>query len=219
MNRSFLGWAATTLIASSALWTGCVADPPGDVANNNTDAGGPGSQGNACFPNGTCNEGLECVSQICVNLDGAVGDASGDGATNRDGSSADGGLFSLACGSASFNSNTAVISAPDISAYTPPAGFTIEAWVNPTAYPLSGNATIVSHEIPAATMRSWSLSLDNSGELNFSVSTDGTTLVTSVGSVVPKYVWSHVVGEFAGDGHKCRSRSEMHPTAASRSAE
>ncbi len=47
-------------------------------------SGSQGTEGQSCFPNGTCNAGLTCLSNLCVNAgadagnDAAVGDASSD---------------------------------------------------------------------------------------------------------------------------------------------
>jgi hypothetical protein len=49
----------------------CVADAP--VTNPKP---GPGTIGQPCFDNGTCNAGLTCVSNVCVDLDAGAGDAS-----------------------------------------------------------------------------------------------------------------------------------------------
>ncbi len=65
-----------------------------DRASNST--GGPGEEGGSCYPNNTCNAGLECLSSgICASVtsDGSLGESltfsdggsgSGDGATSVD---------------------------------------------------------------------------------------------------------------------------------------
>jgi hypothetical protein len=48
---------------------GCGADPPvpDDGANESP---APGEEAGACFPDGTCNEGLECEDGVCVRIAG-----------------------------------------------------------------------------------------------------------------------------------------------------
>jgi hypothetical protein len=173
-------------------------------------ASGPGSIGQACFPNGTCDEGLTCLSNVCVSLTGDGGSsdgASGDGATGGDGSIGnDSGPSALACGSAlltgSAGSSAGVISAPHIAAYNPSGAFTIEAWVYPTAYPSAGLATIAAHETPSNS--SWTLGMTHTGVLTFVFSKDGNSSTTAAftnGTTLPLNSWSHVVGEFDGVGN------------------
>jgi hypothetical protein len=45
----------------------------------------PGSAGQACFPNGTCDTGLVCLSQTCVSLNGADAGAGAAGAAGAGG--------------------------------------------------------------------------------------------------------------------------------------
>lgn len=82
MRRAWLGvFLATTFM--SATWMACVGDDP--TTPSASDAGGPGSLDNACFGNGTCNSGLSCVSNVCVDLDGALGnDSSADASKQTD---------------------------------------------------------------------------------------------------------------------------------------
>jgi hypothetical protein len=79
MRRSWLGLMIATILAS-VTWMACVGDEP-STAIGNDEAGGPGSLDNACFGNGTCNSGLSCVSDVCVDLDGAIG--GGDSSTTE----------------------------------------------------------------------------------------------------------------------------------------
>lgn len=49
------------------------------ACSSNSQGPGQGSEGGACFPNQTCNAGLTCLSNLCVNAGGDAGlDASGD---------------------------------------------------------------------------------------------------------------------------------------------
>jgi hypothetical protein len=198
-------WARTALVVAAG--GGLVAcsllvslDGLNGGGGGSQDASGPGSAGQACFPNGTCDEGLTCVSNVCVaTSDASAGD---DGAVRGDASS-DSGPSALACGSALFTGSSGgaggVVSAPHIAAYNPSGAFTIEAWVYPTAYPSAGLATIAAHETPSN--RSWTLGIDPTGAINFVFSSDGTTLTTAAVSnsyTLPLNTWSHVVGEFDG---------------------
>jgi hypothetical protein len=47
-----------------------------------------GSEGGACYGNGTCDDGLTCASNVCVRLDGAS--SSTDGAVATDGAASEG---------------------------------------------------------------------------------------------------------------------------------
>ncbi len=64
MSRCFL----VTLLLS-ALSAACGSSSPSQ-----------GGVGQACFPNGTCNAGLACLSNLCVNATGAGGAAGTSGA-------------------------------------------------------------------------------------------------------------------------------------------
>ncbi len=64
-------------------WSACVGDDP-TTNSGNDEGGGPGSIGNACFANGTCDQGLSCISNVCVDLDSG---ASTDGASGPQDSS------------------------------------------------------------------------------------------------------------------------------------
>jgi hypothetical protein len=76
-NPRFLGrvFGATLFLVSSAL-AACGAPT--------------GSERGACFPNGTCNTGLSCISNLCV-LDNTGGDAASSDATDAPRSDTGGG--------------------------------------------------------------------------------------------------------------------------------
>ncbi len=79
MDEFGWGYAATLSVALVAL-VGCVGDSPAQTADGGRPAG---SAGGSCFPNGTCNAGLTCVSDACVDLranDGGGESSAGDGA-------------------------------------------------------------------------------------------------------------------------------------------
>jgi hypothetical protein len=48
----------------------------------------PGTEGGPCYPNSTCNQGLRCASNLCVNLGGGTG---GSGNTTGSGGGGTGG--------------------------------------------------------------------------------------------------------------------------------
>jgi hypothetical protein len=65
------------------ILVGCVAIGCGSAASTGgTGASGSkpaGTEGGPCYANGTCNGGLTCASQLCVNLTGAGGGGPGGG--------------------------------------------------------------------------------------------------------------------------------------------
>jgi hypothetical protein len=50
-----------------------------------------GAEGQSCYPNGTCNAGLTCASDLCVNVGADGGDASTSDAGTGDAGTKDGG--------------------------------------------------------------------------------------------------------------------------------
>src|SRR5450432_1250408 len=62
-----------------ACWVGCSNGGSGGSASASHDAGPDssasteGGERQPCYPNGTCNSGLTCASQLCVRLSGAGG--------------------------------------------------------------------------------------------------------------------------------------------------
>jgi hypothetical protein len=102
----------------------CVGDSPQQVTP--ADAGGTGSDGKPCFPNGTCNPGLTCIqsSQVCVNL---AQDAGGDALpTDSSTDSADGGWSPDQL-------------KPSLALWLDGAGFTAPVWNDKSGH--SNNAT------------------------------------------------------------------------------
>jgi hypothetical protein len=66
--------------AAALMVTGCGGSSPGQ-----------GGIRESCYPNGTCNAGLTCVSQVCVSLDGGqAGDNGGGGAGGKGGTAGSG---------------------------------------------------------------------------------------------------------------------------------
>jgi len=69
---------------------GCSSSSGGsNGATGDRDGGAPGSERNACYPNGTCNSGLTCLSNLCVRAPagsggqaGASGGTAGSGGTS-----------------------------------------------------------------------------------------------------------------------------------------
>jgi hypothetical protein len=81
---SFLCWGTSIrrwllLLGAPAAIVACGGDTAAGGANANGGAGGagcpPGSEGCACYGNGTCNQPFTCASRLCVNLGtgGSVG--------------------------------------------------------------------------------------------------------------------------------------------------
>lgn len=71
--------------------TSCVGDDPAVATGD----GAPGTAGNACLSNGTCNAGLACVTGTCVVAGGDGSTPGTDGGTTSDApSSTDGGIDS-----------------------------------------------------------------------------------------------------------------------------
>ena len=65
---------ASALLACLAL-SACAGG--GNAAEE--DGGAQGGEREACYPNGTCNEGLVCASNRCVKVDGAAGSTAAGG--------------------------------------------------------------------------------------------------------------------------------------------
>jgi hypothetical protein len=72
MKKSTLSFGLSLLFANLLL-SACDSDEPSDTAQ--------GGEGEACYSNGTCNQGLSCLSNRCVNQggDGDSGGTTGDG--------------------------------------------------------------------------------------------------------------------------------------------
>lgn len=75
--------AGALLAIALLIGTGC-----GDDASTAS----PGTEGNACYPNGTCNGTLSCLSNLCVDAGVAGTGGGGDGGTSGGGSGGDGGM-------------------------------------------------------------------------------------------------------------------------------
>lgn len=84
VTLSRLGLVPLTLAASLA--PGC-----------GSGSGGAGAEGQACYPNGTCDAGLTCASDLCVSLGGS-GNASGAGGSDDAGAVAAAVEACFACG-------------------------------------------------------------------------------------------------------------------------
>ncbi|CAN5197666.1 hypothetical protein BH09MYX1_BH09MYX1_51610 [soil metagenome] len=67
MDQLGRGYAAAFGVALLAL-VGCVGDSPSAPPTSPDGGRLQGSAGGSCFPNGTCNAGLSCVSDACVDL-------------------------------------------------------------------------------------------------------------------------------------------------------
>jgi hypothetical protein len=76
MNRGGW-WLAFGCVGALALARcgGGGSSPPVDAG---PDVDPTGTEGHACFANGTCNAGLTCASNVCVKLDGSAPDAGSD---------------------------------------------------------------------------------------------------------------------------------------------
>ena len=79
---------STVAIATLGVLAGCALEAPADNDNGVDQGPVPGEEGGACFQDGTCNEGLQCVDGICVV---AEGNDNGEGNDNASGDDGDGG--------------------------------------------------------------------------------------------------------------------------------
>jgi hypothetical protein len=78
-------WVAGALLGSFGLLLSAGGGCGGSGKSSPPDACSAGEERCACYPNGTCNAGLSCLSNLCVRetgpADGAVDRASGTGGT------------------------------------------------------------------------------------------------------------------------------------------
>lgn len=88
MTRRALSFAAAAIIGAAAACSGSSASPTSASAS----AGGQGDEDGRCFPDGTCNAGLQCVASTCAIpvIDGgsSTTDATSDVGAVVDGASA-----------------------------------------------------------------------------------------------------------------------------------
>jgi hypothetical protein len=71
-------WIVSSTLLSSAVALGLFAC--GQTSSGGGSTSSPtGSERGACYPNNTCNAGLVCLSQVCVNPDGGAGSVSDGG--------------------------------------------------------------------------------------------------------------------------------------------
>jgi hypothetical protein len=88
-------WVAGALLGSFGLLVGAGGGCGGSGTSSPPDACSAGDERCACYPNGTCNAGLACLSNRCVRqtgpTDGAVDRASGTGGAGVGGGTGTGG--------------------------------------------------------------------------------------------------------------------------------
>jgi len=86
-----LGHDAPMRIKALGIWALVFAFGVGAGCSDDEKANGPavGSERGACYGNKTCDDGLTCLSDLCVAVSGAGGDAGGSGITHA-GNSASG---------------------------------------------------------------------------------------------------------------------------------
>jgi hypothetical protein len=77
--RSFAARLAVAFAAGSVAVTSF-----GACASDYASSKAAGSEGGACYGNGTCDDGLTCASNVCVRLDGAALPSEGGGVTTSD---------------------------------------------------------------------------------------------------------------------------------------
>jgi hypothetical protein len=70
-------WLVAVIASAVVSVASCVGDDPGI-------SGAEGDEGGPCYPNGTCNQGLTCVSTRCVALDGGGIDEGGADVADTD---------------------------------------------------------------------------------------------------------------------------------------
>ncbi|HOW51477.1 MAG TPA: SBBP repeat-containing protein [bacterium] len=68
MTKTILGFAVLMLL----LVAGCESNPSNQNDADTTPA--VGTEGGPCYPNGTCNDGLQCLSGLCVEMPDALTD-------------------------------------------------------------------------------------------------------------------------------------------------
>ncbi|HNT27292.1 MAG TPA: hypothetical protein PKH10_03840 [bacterium] len=56
------------------MFAACDDNKPNGTTDNDTTTPAVGSEGGPCYPNGTCNDGLQCLSDICVEMPDALND-------------------------------------------------------------------------------------------------------------------------------------------------
>ncbi len=99
-----MGWMGAT-------WRGCVLMLGLTLGVAVTSCGDDteactGEERCACYGNGTCKEGLSCLSNLCVAPSGAAGAAAGGGASSNDGGSSTAGSDGEAAGTTSGGSSS-----------------------------------------------------------------------------------------------------------------
>lgn len=65
-RRTRTWWLLAAVLITSSVYLACVNDDPS--TSGSSDAGPAGSVGEPCLPDGTCDIGLSCVSNVCVDL-------------------------------------------------------------------------------------------------------------------------------------------------------
>jgi glucose/arabinose dehydrogenase len=103
-SRNAIGAILAALVLSAAMLSAC--GPGGSKACE-------GSEGCACYRNMTCDQGLSCLSKLCVNAGGSGGAAGmgGRGGTGAGGTGGVSGAGGSSAGSAAGSSGTAGIGA------------------------------------------------------------------------------------------------------------
>ena len=84
--RNWVGWLGTvlgTVVGLTQASVGCSSDSKSDACPT-------GNERCECYPNGTCNDNLSCLSNHCV-LDSSAGGATGGSPSIKGGSNGNGG--------------------------------------------------------------------------------------------------------------------------------
>jgi hypothetical protein len=87
--------------------------------------------------------------------------------------------------------------APNLDVGTSGDNFTIEAWINPSAYPSSGNVGIIAAKSKMTSDRSYEFVLNSAGKLEFRLSANGTSVTTLTSTAtIALNTWTHVMAVF-----------------------
>jgi hypothetical protein len=112
-------WVALGVIACAGVVDACSSGGSGGVGGaGGNDASAMGGEGQPCYPNDTCNAGLSCLSNLCVDA-GSGGTAGAAGAGGSAGSSGASGTGGTAGAAGSGGAAGAPTDAAEDSGFTP----------------------------------------------------------------------------------------------------
>lgn len=157
--NSGLTCQGNTCVGGTGGTSGVTHDASTAGGGNGSSSQNPqGSERGACYPNGTCNDGLTCLSNFCVRLNdggnasggtGMVGSGGTSGEVSFDASPESGpgdGLDAGSDGRESGNTESLALVAatqqgavgPDTALLSITGDLTLEAWIRPASFPVDG---------------------------------------------------------------------------------